>query len=130
MKRKDFWKGFGVALALAVLFGLAWKPLCRIIPWQSLPFEIGMSRTAKISMIEDYLNKYYVDDLDETLIDDMLYTGMMAGVGDRYTYYLTQESLSQYMENTNGHFAGIGVEIYTSQDGDVTISSVMEGEPA
>lgn len=29
MKRKDFWKGFGVALALVVVLNLAWKPICR-----------------------------------------------------------------------------------------------------
>ena len=44
MKRKDFWKGFGVALALIVVLNLAWKPICRAIPWHVLPFEISMSR--------------------------------------------------------------------------------------
>ena len=43
MKRKDFWKGFGVALALVVVLNLAWKPICRAIPWHLLPFEISMS---------------------------------------------------------------------------------------
>ena len=29
MKRKDFWKGFGVALALVVVLNLAWKPIAQ-----------------------------------------------------------------------------------------------------
>ena len=48
MKRKDFWKGFGVALALVVVLNLAWKPICRAIPWHLLPFEISMSKDAKV----------------------------------------------------------------------------------
>ena len=59
MKRKDFWKGFGVALALVVVLNLAWKPICRAIPWHLLPFEISMSKDAKVDMIQSYLDKYY-----------------------------------------------------------------------
>ncbi|MGN1231302.1 MAG: S41 family peptidase, partial [Anaerotignum sp.] len=130
MKRKDFWKGFGAAMVLVIVVSVAWKPLCRIIPWHSLPFQAGMSRVAKIDVIQSYLEKYYVDELDEDQVEEMLYAGMMAGVGDRYTYYLTKERLNQYMENTNGNFDGIGIEVYCTQEGEVVVSSVMEGKPA
>ena len=50
MKRKDFWKGFGMALALIVVLNLAWKPICRAIPWHVLPFEISMSKNAKVGI--------------------------------------------------------------------------------
>lgn len=130
MKRKDFWKGFGAALVLVLLVSLAWKPICRMIPWHVLPFEISMSRDAKVDIIQSYLDKYYVDEMDEAQVEDMLYAGMMAGVGDRYTYYLTKENLDQYMENTNGNFDGVGIEVYTTQNGEVVISNVMAGQPA
>ena len=130
MKRKDFWKGFGVALALVLLVNLAWKPICRMIPWQVLPFEISMSRNAKADMIQSYLNRYYVEEIDQAKLEDMLCAGMMAGVGDRYTYYLPKENLEQYLENTNGNFDGVGIEVYTTQNGEVVIGSVMAGQPA
>lgn len=130
MKRKDFWKGFGAALVLVIVVSVVWKPICRSIPWQILPFQIGMSREGKVDVIQSYLDKYYVDELDEAQVEEMLYAGMMAGVGDRYTYYLTKENLSQYMENTNGNFDGIGIEVYGTQEGEVVVSSVMAGQPA
>lgn len=130
MNRKDFWKGFGTALIIVAVISIVWKPVARTIPWHMLPFEIGMSRSAKISMIEEYLDRYYVEEPDEKMIDDMLYTGMLAGVGDRYTYYLTAESLGQYMENANGHFEGIGLTVYTTEAGEVMVAGVMEGQPA
>lgn len=130
VKRKDFWKGFGAALALVLVFSVAWTPICRIIPWHALPFTMGMSREAKIDIIQSYLEQYYVDDLEEEQVEEMLYAGMMAGVGDRYTYYLTKENLKQYMDNSNGNFDGVGIEVYSTQDGEVIVSSVMAGQPA
>ena len=123
MKRKDFWKGFGVALALVVVLNLAWKPICRAIPWHVLPFEISMSKDAKVDMIQSYLDKYYVEDIDQGKLEDTLFAGMLAGVGDKYTYYMPKENLRQYLTNTNGNFDGVGIEIYTTQDGEVVISS-------
>ena len=104
MKRKDFWKGFGVALALVVVLNLAWKPICRAIPWHLLPFEISMSKDAKVDMIQSYLDKYYVEDIDQGKLEDTLFAGMLAGVGDKYTYYMPKENLRQYLTNTNGNF--------------------------
>ena len=130
MKRKDFWKGFGAALALVLVVSVAWNPICRIIPWHALPFSVGMSREAKIDIIQSYLDKYYVDDLKEEQVEEMLYAGMMAGVGDRYTYYLTKENLKQYMDNSNGNFDGVGIEVYSTQEGEVIVSSVMAEQPA
>lgn len=128
--KKEFWKGFGAALVLVLAVGAAWKPVCRMIPWHSIPFEVPLSRSAKVEIMESYLDKYYVEEFDETLAEEMLFSGMAAGVGDRYTYYMPEETLEQYLENTNGNFDGVGIEVYTTQDGEVVISRVMEGQPA
>ena len=128
--KKEFWKGAAAALAVVLAVNVAWTPICRAIPWHSLPFEIPLSRSAKAEIMKSYLDEYYVEDIDEALVDEMLYTGMVAGVGDRYTYYMTEETLDQYLENANGNFDGVGIEVYTTQEGEVTVSRVMEGQPA
>lgn len=128
--KKEFWKGFGAALVLVLAVGAAWKPVCRMIPWHSIPFEVPLSRSAKVEIMESYLDQYYVEEFDKTLVEEMLFSGMAAGVGDRYTYYMPEETLEQYLENTNGNFDGVGIEVYTTQDGEVVISRVMEGQPA
>lgn len=128
--KKEFWKGFAAAMAVVLVFSVAWKPICHAIPWHSMPFEIPMSRSMKVEVLKSYLDEYYVEEMDEDLIDEMLYTGMAAGTGDRYTYYMTEETLDQYLENANGNFDGVGIEVYTTQEGEVIISRVMEGQPA
>lgn len=130
MNKKDFWKGFGTALALTAAAAIAWNPVCRMIPWGSLPFGLEMPRSAKISMVEDYLERYYVEEVDGQDMDDMLYSGIMASAGDRYTYYLTKENLGRYMDDNNGSFGGIGVEVFLSREGETVVSRVNEGGPA
>lgn len=55
-------------------------------------------------MIQSYLDKYYVEDIDQGKLEDTLFAGMLAGVGDKYTYYMPKENLRQYLTNTNGNF--------------------------
>ena len=83
-----------------------------------------------MDMIQSYLDKYYVEDIDQGKLEDTLFAGMLAGVGDKYTYYMPKENLRQYLTNTNGNFDGVGIEIHTTQNGEVVISSVMPGQPA
>lgn len=130
--KKDFWKGFGSALAVVVAVTLIWRAALvqQWIPWEYLPFNIEMSKTAKTAVIQNFLDRYYVDDFNKDILKEGMYAGMVAGVGDRYTYYMTADNLHQYLQNTNGHFEGIGVKVYQTEDGEVTVYSLMEGYPA
>lgn len=126
MQKKDFWKGFGAALVLmaVVYFGGQFLAQMNI----ALPF--GMSTMAKIRQIEKTLDTYYVEDYDKELAEELMYTGLTAGVGDPYTYYLSADSLAEQIEKNSGHFVGIGVEIYAGDDGYIVVSSVTPGGPA
>lgn len=126
MQKKDFWKGFGAAFVLlaVIYFGGQFLAQMNI----ALPF--GMSNTAKICQIEEMLDTYYVEDYDKKLAEELMYTGLVAGVGDPYTYYLSADSLAEQVEKNSGHFVGIGVEIYAGDDGYIVVSSVTPGGPA
>ena len=126
MQKKDFWKGFGAAFVLlaVIYFGGQFLAQMNI----ALPF--GMSNTVKIRQIEEMLDTYYVEDYDKELAEELMYTGLVAGVGDPYTYYLSADSLAEQVEKNSGHFVGIGVEIYAGDDGYIVVSSVTPGGPA
>lgn len=126
MQKKDFWKGFGAAFVLlaVIYFGGQFLAQMNI----ALPF--GMSTMAKIRQIEKTLDTYYVEDYDKELAEELMYTGLAAGVGDPYTYYLSTDSLAEQVEKNSGHFVGIGVEIYAGDDGYIVVSSVTPGGPA
>lgn len=132
MEKKEFWKGFGVGVAAVTVCALVLNTalIQQFVPWKSLPEGAGMTKSAKLDLIENYIDKYYVDEVDREMMEQGTYAGMMAGVGDRYTYYLTEDNFSQYMENSNGHFEGIGVTVFLDEDGKVTVQALIEGAAA
>lgn len=125
MQKKDFWKGFGAACALmAVLYG--GKHV--MIQMHQLPPFSG--EYAKLQLLETYLEDYYVEEYDADVTKEMMYAGLVAGIGDPYTYYLPEDSLKQQMETNSGHFVGIGVSIYVGNDEDIVVKSVTKDSPA
>lgn len=126
MQKKDFWKGFGAAFVLLALIYFGGQFLAQM----NIALPFGMSNTAKIRQIEEMLDTYYVEDYDKELAEELMYTGLVAGVGDPYTYYLSADSLAEQVEKNSGHFVGIGVEIYAGDDGYIVVSSVTPGGPA
>ena len=71
--------------------------------------------------------------VDEGISDQDLYYGAMkglvAGVGDPVTIFLTPEETSQYNEGNQGIFEGIGAEL-GYENGAIVIVSPLEGSPA
>lgn len=130
MGKKDFWKGFGAALAaVAVLFfGGGVLVQQGILPLEWLPD--GLARIAKTNTLLYYLEENYVDDFDSQMAEELMYTGLAAGAGDAYTYYLSAEMMEAQTEKNSGHFVGIGVDVTVNEDGYCQIVSVTAGGPA
>ena len=68
---------------------------------------------------------------EEENLENGIYKGMMAGLGDLYTGYYTPEEYASFMETSNGSYSGIGAML--SQDyntGIITVVRAFEGSPA
>lgn len=66
----------------------------------------------KMADIEDLIEKYYYeDDIDEALMEEGAYRGMVDALGDPYTVYYTPEELQELMEQTTGIYYGIGAYV-------------------
>ena len=66
---------------------------------------------AKVDYIMSMLNEYYVDELNYDQMTEGLYKGIVAGVGDPYTTYLTADEFASLTDDTAGNFSGIGVTV-------------------
>lgn len=84
----------------------------------------------QISKVYELLKDQYVDATitEEQLINGAL-KGMAESVGDPYTSYMIGQETSSTDELQTGSFGGIGAELKT-ENGQVVISTVMEGYPA
>ena len=94
----------------------------------------GVLDTAAITKINElsaYMKLYFYDDIDNTKLQDGLYTGLVSGLGDKYSVYYNEEDYQALQVSTTGQYYGIGAGL--TQDKDtmvVTINKVYEGTPS
>ncbi len=86
---------------------------------------------AKIAEVRGYIDKYFVEKYEDKDITDGALYGMVASLGDRWSYYLPAEQFTSVVNSTSGKIVGIGVNAsYDSDRGAVLILDVYEGSPA
>ena len=85
----------------------------------------------KIDVLARYIDECYLDDVDTEKLVDGIYQGFMAGLGDPYSEYYTEEDYKSLMEMTSGKYCGIGASVSQSYEtGIITIVKPFEGGPA
>ena len=85
----------------------------------------------KMEELNRYIDQYYLFDYEEEDIENGIYKGLMAGLGDVYTGYYTPEEYASFMESSNGSYSGIGAVL--SQDyktGIIQVVRAFAGSPA
>lgn len=85
----------------------------------------------KVNLLEKYIDKYYLDEVDSEELANGIYKGVLSGLGDPYSTYYTQDEYLALMESSKGIYCGIGA--YVSQDvktGVITIVKPFENGPA
>lgn len=85
----------------------------------------------KLLAIESVLNTYYVGDIDQSKLQEGIYKGFVAGVGDAYTNYYTVDEYTSFKEKSSGTYAGIGIQMTIDKtDNTIIVTNVFEGSPA
>ena len=116
-EKKQLWKGIAIGFAVtviviqAVMFG---NKILTGAFGKGKPEEVNLTNQEiqeKLTEIEALMNNYFLDELDEEQIETWLYKGAVAGLGDPYAAYYTEEEYQSLRDSTNGSYCGIGVEI-------------------
>ncbi len=85
----------------------------------------------KLDDVRQTLENYYIE---EPKTDEMMtgaIKGMVASIGDPYTYYFTPDEYKDFMERTQGSYAGVGMWVTIDEtDNQITIIKTFEGSPA
>lgn len=89
------------------------------------------STVRKIKLLEDKIDEVYLNEIDDTKMEDGLYKGMVASLEDPYSAYYSLEEVKEFTETTAGEYSGIGAYIGMDEDsGYPKITKVIEGSPA
>lgn len=72
----------------------------------------------------------FVGEYDAAEAADSALTGLVAGLGDRWSYYLGAEDYAEQNERRNNSYVGVGVTVGYDDPRGLTILSVRAGAPA
>ena len=85
----------------------------------------------KVGVLEQYIDTYYLEEVDETKYADGIYKGLLESLGDEYAEYYTEEEYQDLLESTSGKYCGIGAQVMQDKEtGVISISLPFEGSPA
>ncbi|MCL2341774.1 MAG: S41 family peptidase [Firmicutes bacterium] len=85
---------------------------------------------SKIEMVKSYIDQYYKGTIDESTMEQDAIKGYVAGLGDPYTVYMTDQEYNDLMTSVNGNYVGIGVYMSVDRDGNIVVIKPIDGSPA
>lgn len=136
-KKGGFWKGFFCATILFVVIAAIALGIGIYLKVQTFSMNPAGLVTqneevqSKLGMLEMYIRGYYLDEIDDEQMEDYLYYGLVAGLGDPYAAYYNEEETQSMLDSSSGNYCGIGAVF--SQNlitGVITVTRVYEGCPS
>lgn len=84
---------------------------------------------AKLDEISQIINAYYVGDVDEDKIADSVAAGLMDGLGDYWSYYMSNDQHLDYQDVMSNSYIGIGITVRGNAEysGLEVVSTVPDG---
>ena len=90
-----------------------------------------LSQYAKLDEVMQYIQAYYYKEPDTDAMLDMAVQGLLAGLGDSYSFYYDAEAWSDLWSDEEGEYTGIGIQLLGDyRDYSVTITRVFRDTPA
>ena len=144
-KSGGFWKGFFTAAILFIMIAV----VCIAVVW-GIRMKVSQNNAShdtaatsnslttqsrevqlKLGLLESYIRGYYLEEVNEEDLEDYLYYGLVAGLGDPYAAYYNEEETQSMLDSSSGSYCGIGAMFSQNMiTGVVTVSRVYEGFPS
>lgn len=91
----------------------------------------SLEKFDKITEIQSYVDKYFVGEYDEKTAMEYAAAGYVEGLGDKWSYYMTAEGYSAFVEDQNTDYVGVGITVnYIEEEAALLILDVNENSPA
>ncbi len=87
-------------------------------------------RYGKAEQLYMTLEENYYKDIDEDDVMTGLYKGMVEGLGDPYSSYMTEDEYASWEASTTGEYSGVGITFTQDKDGSFVVVSVEKNAPA
>ena len=85
----------------------------------------------KLTQIRELIDQYFIGEVDETKLADAAAAGMIDGLGDEWSYYISAADYAAYEESVTNSYVGIGVTINAEHaERGLEIIEVIPNSPA
>lgn len=85
----------------------------------------------KLEQLAKYIQRYHVDDPDMNQVYDYAAAGMVAGTGDRWSYYISAAEMDAYNASQKNEYVGVGITVQNREDETgIDVLTVTPGGPA
>ena len=91
----------------------------------------GLRTALKLGTVLRVFDTEFVTDYDDDLVRESVMAGAVAGLDDRWSYYMTAEEYDAYRDYASNRYQGIGVTIQKDEDsGGFLVAAVARDGPA
>ena len=84
----------------------------------------------KLDELRSLIDDKFVGDFDWKTAEDAAAAGLIEGIGDRWSYYMSAERYETYLEQMNNSYVGVGITVTEREDKYLDILEVTKGGPA
>ena len=152
MEKRSFFRGLmlGLGSGLLVLIAFFFYISPVVFGVRMIPVRISQKETTgksdnvnndgkldfekinqKLATLQNVVSNNFLFQEDMEKVEDGIYSGMMAGLGDPYTVYYNKKDFKALTESTSGKYSGIGAVVTKDPStGIVTLMRVFDHSPA
>ena len=84
----------------------------------------------KLDELRALIDQKFIGDVDWKVAEDYAAAGLIEGLGDRWSYYMSAESYESYLEQMSNSYVGVGITVTEREDGYLDIMEVVDTGPA
>jgi carboxyl-terminal processing protease len=89
------------------------------------------SKTGKLQELQAIFDYYFIEEVDQKVVEDAAASAMVDALGDRWSFYMTAEQYQSYQETMSNSYVGVGITVKAREDQrGIDIIGVTAGGPA
>lgn len=91
----------------------------------------ALTGSSKSSIIKQYIDKYFMEDVDNDILTEGIYKGMLESLNDPYSVYYTKDEVESLKQSSEGEYVGLGISVTQNNETKViTVTKVYDDSPA
>ena len=91
----------------------------------------ALTGSSKSSIIKQYIDKYFMEDVDNDILTEGMYKGMLESLNDPYSVYYTKDEVESLKQSSEGVYVGLGISVTQNNETKViTVTKVYDDSPA